>query len=71
MALMIGAHRALAVTPYFLGDFETARQFAARGVEIWRLGRYSAAGRAALPVTRLKASRGSRTESETIGPPER
>ena len=37
-ALMIGAYRALAVTLYFLGDFETARQYAMRGVEIWRSG---------------------------------
>ena len=31
--------------------------------------RFSAVGRAALPVTQLKASRGSRTEYETIGQP--
>jgi predicted ATPase len=37
-ALMIGAYRALAGTLYFLGDFETARQYAMRGVEIWRSG---------------------------------
>ena len=37
-ALMIGAYRALAVTLYFLGDFETARQYAMRGVQIWRSG---------------------------------
>ena len=37
-ALMIGAHRALAVTLYWLGDFETARQHAMRGVQLWRLG---------------------------------
>ncbi len=37
-ALMIGAYRALAVTLYFLGDFETARQYAMRGVETWRSG---------------------------------
>jgi len=35
-ALMIGAHRALAFTFYFLGDFESARQHAMSGVEIWR-----------------------------------
>ena len=35
-ALMIGAYGALAVTLYFLGDFETARQYAMRGVQIWR-----------------------------------
>ena len=35
-ALMMGAHRALAVTLYYLGDFESARQNATRGVEIWR-----------------------------------
>jgi predicted ATPase len=37
-ALMIGAHRALAVTLYFSGDFEAARQHAMRGVQLWRLG---------------------------------
>jgi serine/threonine protein kinase/tetratricopeptide (TPR) repeat protein len=37
-ALMIGAYRALAVTHYYLGDFESARQHAMRGVQIWRSG---------------------------------
>jgi hypothetical protein len=37
-ALMIGAHRALAVTLYFLGDFKSARQHAMCGVQIWRSG---------------------------------
>ena len=37
-ALMIGAYRALAGTLYFLGDFESARQYAMRGVQIWRSG---------------------------------
>ncbi len=36
--LMIGGHRALAVTLYHLGDFESARQYAMRGVQIWRSG---------------------------------
>jgi hypothetical protein len=36
--LMIGAHNALACTRYFLGDFESARQYAMRGVRIWRSG---------------------------------
>jgi tetratricopeptide (TPR) repeat protein len=35
-ALMIGAYRALAVTLYFLGNFESARQYAMRGLQIWR-----------------------------------
>jgi predicted ATPase len=35
-ALMIGAHRSLAVTLYYLGDFDTARQYAMLGVHIWR-----------------------------------
>jgi hypothetical protein len=35
-ALMIGACRALAGTLYFLGDFETARQYAMRGLQILR-----------------------------------
>jgi tetratricopeptide (TPR) repeat protein len=37
-ALMMGAHRALAVTLYYLGNFESAQQNAMRGVEIWRSG---------------------------------
>jgi hypothetical protein len=37
-ALMVGACHALAVTQYFLGDFETARQYAMRGVEMSRSG---------------------------------
>jgi len=37
-ALMIGANRALAVTFYYLGDFESALLYAKRGVEIWRSG---------------------------------
>jgi tetratricopeptide (TPR) repeat protein len=37
-ALMIEANRALAGTLYFLGDFETALQYAMRGAEIWRSG---------------------------------
>ena len=37
-ALMMGANRALAVTLYHLGDFESARQYAIRGVQIWRSG---------------------------------
>jgi len=35
-ALMIGAYRALAFTLYLLGDFESARQYATRGVQLWR-----------------------------------
>jgi hypothetical protein len=35
-ALEIGAYRALAATTYFLGDFEKARDYAMRGVEVWR-----------------------------------
>ncbi len=34
--LMIGTYRALAVTLYYLGDFMSARQYAMRGVQIWR-----------------------------------
>jgi len=37
-ALMIGAYRALADTLYFLGNFESARKYAAMGVQIWRSG---------------------------------
>jgi Protein kinase domain/NACHT domain len=35
-ALMTGAYNALACTTYFLGDFDKARQYAMRGVEMWR-----------------------------------
>jgi tetratricopeptide (TPR) repeat protein len=34
--LMIGAYNALAGTLYFMGDFESARQYAKRGLQIWR-----------------------------------
>jgi tetratricopeptide (TPR) repeat protein len=37
-ALMIGAYSALAATLCYLGDFDTSRQYAMRGVEIWRSG---------------------------------
>jgi len=37
-ALMIGAYHALAVSLYFLGDFKSSRQYAMRGVQIWRSG---------------------------------
>ena len=37
-ALMIGAYRALSCTLFYLGDFESARQYAMRGVQIWRSG---------------------------------
>jgi predicted ATPase len=36
--LIVGACRAFAATLYFMGDFEAARQYAMRGVEIWRSG---------------------------------
>ena len=35
---MTGAYRALAATLFYLGDFEAARKYAMRGVEIWRSG---------------------------------
>jgi tetratricopeptide (TPR) repeat protein len=34
--LMIGACNALSATLYFLGDFESAREYATLGVQIWR-----------------------------------
>ena len=50
-ALKVGAYRALAPTAYFLGDFETAREYALRGVEIWRSGGVqSPVGEVAAPV---------------------
>jgi len=36
--LMIGGHRALASTSYWLGEFEAALQHARCGVQLWRLG---------------------------------
>jgi len=36
--LMIRAYNALAATLYFLGDFESARQYAIGGLQIWRSG---------------------------------
>jgi tetratricopeptide (TPR) repeat protein len=35
---IIGAYNALSLTRYYLGDFESARQYAMRGVQIWRSG---------------------------------
>jgi predicted ATPase len=37
-AFMIGACRALSGTLYFMGDFESAHQYAMRGVQLWRSG---------------------------------
>ena len=37
-ALMIGAYRALAGTCHFLGDSESALQYAMGGVQLWRSG---------------------------------
>jgi len=37
-ALIIAAYGAFAVTFYSLCDFETARQYARRGVQLWRSG---------------------------------
>ena len=37
-ALMIEAYRALAVTLYYSGDYETAQQYATHAVQIWRSG---------------------------------
>ena len=37
-AVMIGACQALVSTLYYLGEFETARKYATRGVQIWRSG---------------------------------
>ena len=35
-ALLIGAYNALAGTLYFMGDFESAHEYAIRGAQIWR-----------------------------------
>jgi hypothetical protein len=34
--LLVGAHRALAATMYFMGDFRPARRYARLGVRLWR-----------------------------------
>jgi len=36
--LMMGSYALLSVPLYFLGDFQAARKYARRGVEIWRAG---------------------------------
>jgi predicted ATPase len=36
--LLMGAYRASAAASFFLGDFQTAHQYAMRGVQIWRSG---------------------------------
>jgi len=38
-ALMLGACSCLTPTLYFMGDFESARQYARHGVQLWRSGR--------------------------------
>jgi tetratricopeptide (TPR) repeat protein len=37
--LTVGAYRALACTHYYLGNYESGREYAMRAVEIWRSGR--------------------------------
>ena len=41
-SLIIGSCRALAITLYYFGDFESARQYARRGLQIWRSGNVQA-----------------------------
>jgi tetratricopeptide (TPR) repeat protein len=41
--LMIGGYLNLACSLYFLGDFESARQYASQGVQIWRSGKVQTA----------------------------
>ncbi len=38
-AFLMGAYQALAITRYYLGQFESARSAAMTGVELWRSGR--------------------------------
>jgi hypothetical protein len=42
--LMIGACNALAATFYFSGEFESVRQYAGRGLQIWRSGSVQSSG---------------------------
>jgi predicted ATPase len=37
-ALLIGAYQALAMTLHYMGDSESAREYAMRGLQIWRSG---------------------------------
>jgi serine/threonine protein kinase/tetratricopeptide (TPR) repeat protein len=37
-ALMLGAYRPLSCTLHYLGDFEASRQYAMRGLQVWRSG---------------------------------
>ena len=41
---MIGAYNALAATLHYLGDFEASRQYAMRGLQIWRLKSVQSSG---------------------------
>ena len=54
-ALMIGACQAVVATHYYLGEFETARQYTMRGLQIWRSGgvQYIAEDRRATAVVCL------------------
>ena len=36
--IMIGGCIPLAITPYFLDDFETGQKYTTRGLQIWRSG---------------------------------
>ena len=35
---MLGAYRTLSCTLFYLGDFEASREYAMRGLQIWRSG---------------------------------
>jgi serine/threonine protein kinase len=37
-AFIMGSYVALEITSFFLGNFEAARQYAMRGIQLWRLG---------------------------------
>jgi len=37
-SLMLGAYRPLSCTLHYLGDFEASRQYAMRGLQVWRSG---------------------------------
>ena len=53
-ALMVGAYRAFAATFYLLGDFESAREYAIRGLQIWRSGNVQSPRKSSTaPVARL------------------
>ena len=51
-ALLTSANRTLACTSYFLGDFESTRQYAMRALQVWRSGGVQSPARRGRPTRR-------------------